>query len=226
MRTIGKILVASGAALALGCTSMRAHAPTQQASSSALADVASKVRAATDAFASGDYRTSASLYAEIVRANPVNPIYWRGLAASRYLAGDYRASTPAYLNALRLGQDQPGTLAFFIARAYAESGDDASGMEWLKKALAWGYPDLNRARSDAAISLLKSQPGYDNLLGIIDASRMTRVEGWRYDLAFLERRALASAYHPFKTDTGDRFVSNASLTEGEFNDQGSATILG
>lgn len=219
MRTIGTILAASGMALALGCGPMAVQKPAPPPNSSAPADVLPKVRAATTAFASGEYRASASLYDQVVRANPVNPTYWRALAASRYLAGDYRASIPPYLRALRLGQDQPGTLAFFIARAYAESGDDASGMAWLKKALAWGYPDLDRARTDAAILLLKTQPGFDDLLGIVDASHMTRIVGWRYDLAFLARLAKATAYHPFKTSTGDQFVSNATLTEAEFDDQ-------
>jgi len=46
---------------------------------------------------------------------------------------------------------------------------------------------------------------------------MTRVEGWRYDLAFLARWAKLKTYHPFRTNTGDRFVSNALYTEAEFD---------
>jgi Tetratricopeptide repeat len=177
------------------------------------------LEAAAQAYASGHYRQSAALYEQVVRANPVNPEYWRRLAASYYLAGEYRESIPAYTKALQLRQDQPATLAYFLARAYARSGDLGPGMRWLRQAMAWGYADLESARTDAAIALLRRQPGFTDLLGIVDARTMTRVVGWRYDLAFLARWTKAKAYHPFRTDTGDRFVSNAIYTQSQFDAQ-------
>jgi tetratricopeptide (TPR) repeat protein len=179
----------------------------------------STVEAAAQAYDAGNYRQAASLYEQVVRANPVNPGYWRRLAASYYLAGEYRESIPAYTKAMELRQDQPATLAYFLARAYARAGDLASGMRWLRQAMAWGYADLEGARTDAAIALLRTQPGFADLLGIVDTATMTRVAGWRYDLAFLARWTKAKAYHPFRTDTGDRFVSDAIYTQSEFDTQ-------
>jgi len=95
----------------------------------------------------------------------------------------------------------------------------ASGMRWLRQAMAWGYVDLEGARTDAAIALLRTQPGFADLLGLVDPQTMTRVAGWRYDLAFLARWTKAKAYHPFRSDTGDRFVSDAIYTQSEFEAQ-------
>jgi hypothetical protein len=180
---------------------------------------ATTLEAATQAYDAGHYRQAASLYEQVVKANPVNPGYWRRLAASYYLAGAYRESIPAYLKAMELRQDQPATLAYFLARAYARAGDLASGMRWLRQAMAWGYADLEGARTDDAIALLRGQPGFADLLGIVDVRRMTRDAGWRYDVAFLARWTKAKAYHPFRTDTGDRFVSDAIYTQPQFDAQ-------
>jgi hypothetical protein len=177
------------------------------------------VSAAARAYDAGHYQQAAILYQRVVEENPVNPDYWRRLAAAHYLAGEYRDSIPAYLKALQLRQDQPATLAYFLARAYAKSGDLSSGMQWLRQAMAWGYADLESARTDAAIALLRGQPGFADLLGILENQPMTRDAGWRYDLAFLARWTKAKAYHPFRTDTGDRFVSGAIYTESAFDAQ-------
>lgn len=120
--------------------------------------------------------------------------------------------------ALQLRQDQPATLAYYLARANARAGDLESGMHWLRQAMQWGYSDLEGARSDPAVAVLHNQPGFDDLLGIVDA-KMPRVKGWQYDLALLARWAKAKAYHPFRTDTGDRFVSDPIYTEPEFDAQ-------
>jgi tetratricopeptide (TPR) repeat protein len=213
LRSLGLCFVLALCAAAYGA----ADVPAAQTSPDAA--FASDLQAAQQAYAAGEYDRAAALYDRIVRANPVNATYWRRLAASYYLAGEYRKSIPAYTMALQLRQDQPATLAYYLARANAKAGDLESGMRWLRQAMRWGYGDLETARSDAAVALLRNQPGFDDLLGIVDAATMPRVKGWEYDLAFLARWAKAKAYHPFRTDTGDRFVSDAIYTEPEFDAQ-------
>ena len=177
----------------------------------------STVQNAAAAYDRGAYHVAAILYGQIVRKNPVNPTYWRRLAAAHYLAGEYAQAIPAYKMALQLRQDQPATLAFYLARSYGKAGDPTSGMRWLRQAMQWGYADLEDARTDVALKTLGRQSGFNDLLGIVDTSRVTRVQGWRYDLAFLARWAKVKTYHPFRTYTGDRFVSNALYTESAFD---------
>jgi tetratricopeptide (TPR) repeat protein len=117
----------------------------------------SVVQAARDAFDRQEYHQAATLYERVIRENPVNPDHWRRLAAAHYLAGEYRESIPAYEMALKLRQDQPATLAYFLARAYAKAGDAASGMRWLRQAMQWGYPNVETARADDALGALRTQ---------------------------------------------------------------------
>lgn len=97
----------------------------------------STLQAAHAAYDRQDYHLAAGLYERVVKDNPVNPAYWRALAAAHYLAGEYRAAIPAYKTALELRQDQPANLAYFLARTYARSGDAVSGMQWLRQAVNW-----------------------------------------------------------------------------------------
>ncbi len=181
------------------------------------APFATTLQSARDAYDRRDYHLAATLYDQVVRENPVNPAYWRALAAARYLAGDYAESIPAYKMALQLRQDRPATLAYFIARAYGKAGDPVTGMRWLRQSMQWGYSYLDEARTDEALKSLGGQPGFSDVLGIVDASRMSRTQGWRYDLAFLARWAKVKTYHPFRTTTGDRWVSGALYTETQFD---------
>jgi hypothetical protein len=200
--------------LALAATTSVASANPSPA---APAPFASILQSAHDALAGKEYRQAAVLYEQVVQENPVNPDYWRDLADSHYSAGEYQDSIQPYKMALQLRQDQPANIAYLLACAYAKAGDSASGMRWLEQAMQWGYAGLEDARTDVALSSLRGQPGFDDLLGIVDASNTMRAQGWRYDLAFLARWAKVKTYHPFLTSTGDRFVSNAVSTEPEFD---------
>jgi hypothetical protein len=175
--------------------------------------------AAAAAFDAGKFGQAASLYQQLVAANPVNPGVWKRLADSRYGAGDYADAIAAYQKALELRADQPSYCAYDLARAYAQAGDTTSAMRWLTQAMSWGYPKLEEARADTALARLHGRSDYNSLMGIVDASKMTRTQGWRYDLEFLARYVKVRAYHPFKTTTGDRFVSRALHTESQFDAQ-------
>jgi tetratricopeptide (TPR) repeat protein len=196
-----------------------ASVPASPTAANPVSNFVASVKAAEDAFKRHDYAHAAELYDGIVEANPVNPSFLKELADSEYLAGDFIRAVSAYRKMLELGADQPSYCAYYLARAYAKAGDKASAMHWLRQAMQWGYPKLEDARTDEALGALRTQPGFAELLGIIDTTRMTRTQGWRLDLAFLSRWIKARSYHPFRTDTGDRFVSRALYTEAEFDEK-------
>lgn len=120
---------------------------------------------------------------------------------------------------LDLRADQPSYCAYYLARAYSRSGDARSAMRWLTQAMNWGYPKLEEARTDKALASLHGRADFNDVMGIVDASKMSRAQGWRYDLAFLARYIKVRTYHPFKTTTGDRFISRARYTESQFDEQ-------
>ena len=84
------------------------------ATASPTENFASTLASAQKAYDRQEYHAAALLYEAVVRDNPVNPDYWRSLAAAHYLAGEYRESIPAYEMALQLRQDQPSAIAYFL----------------------------------------------------------------------------------------------------------------
>jgi Tfp pilus assembly protein PilF len=101
LRSLRLCVVLALCAAGVGATG----APAAQTSPDAT--FASELQAAQQAYAAGDYHRAAALYGRIVRANPVNPTYWRRSAVSHYLAGEYRESIPAYTTALEFSSCVP-----------------------------------------------------------------------------------------------------------------------
>jgi hypothetical protein len=78
-------------------------------------------------------------------------------------------------------------------------------MKWLEKAFELGYRRLDAARNDPALALLHSDTRFRDMLGLIDKSKLPRVEGWRYDLQFMAREIRRRSYDPFHKVTREEF---------------------
>lgn len=144
-------------------------------------------RQAEEKVRSQQWTEAVALWDRVTRANPHDGDNWAQLAYARYQAKDFRASAAAYEQAQSLGAGFPFTSAFNIARCHAQLNDKEKAFEWLERALALGFRDLWRLRTDNDLASLRDDPRFKRLASIDDASRLSRVEGWRYDLAFLTR---------------------------------------
>ena len=194
--------------LSISC--LVAVGPTTTATAAAPGqDVAAFVETLRQARAKGDagqWPEAAALWEQVVRANPVNPYFWSPLANARYLAKDYRGAIAAYERAMELGAPAagPATGAYRIACSYALLGDEALALQWLERAFAMGYPSLERARSDEALASLRDEPRFKKLLGLEDVSKLSRDEGWRYDLAVLAGEARRKGFLVRRTVTPEQ----------------------
>jgi tetratricopeptide (TPR) repeat protein len=136
-----------------------------------------------------------SLFERAVEANPVNGHYWNRLARARYDAKDYRASIAAYEKVIELGQGYPWAAAYNIACCHALLGDKEQALKWLEKSFTMGWRRLNEARADADLKSLHGDPRFQELVAMVDAGKLSRVEGWRYDLKLLVRELKRIHYH-------------------------------
>lgn len=143
------------------------------------------------------WNEAAELWAKVVRINPVEGDFWDALARSRYDNKDYRNAIPAYEKALELGSGFPCNQAYSLARCYALLGEKDQSLKWLQKAFELGYRRLDLSRNDAALELLRSDIRYQELVGLVDTGKMSRDEGWRYDLRFLAREIRRRSYNPY-----------------------------
>jgi tetratricopeptide (TPR) repeat protein len=128
-----------------------------------------------------------TIWDRVARLNPHDGDNWAQLAYARYMAKDFRGAASAYEKSMTLGDRFPFTAAFNIARCYAQLGEKERALDWLERALRMGFRDLWRFRTDADLAPLRDEPRFKRLALLDDVSKMTRDEGWRYDLQFLAR---------------------------------------
>jgi tetratricopeptide (TPR) repeat protein len=130
---------------------------------------------------------AANLWKRVVEMNPVVASYWAALGRAQYQAKEYKQAIAAYEKALDLRAGFPWLSAYRIACCHCLLGDKAQALSWLDKAFAMGFRNLEEARTNDDLKSLHSEPRFRKLVGLIDTAKMTRTEGWRYDIELLVR---------------------------------------
>jgi hypothetical protein len=165
------------------------------------------LKKAETAVAQKDWKAAAGYWASVVDENPVNARFWEQFAQALYQTKEYKQAIPAYQKALELGAGVPGNQAYNIACCYALLGDKESALNWLEKSFVLGFRRIENAQTDSDLQTLRDNPRFLKLLGLDDVSKMTREQGWRYDLALLEQEVdrKGYAYGVFRTTTKAEF---------------------
>lgn len=151
------------------------------------------------------WNESAELWDKLAKLNPVEGDIWEQLARARYENKDYRGAIPAFEKAFELGSGFPCNQAYNVARCYGTLGEKEPAMKWLEKAFERGYRRLDVARNDAALALLHSDTRFQNLVGLVDTSKLSRDDGWRYDLQFLAKELKRRSYDPYRRISREEF---------------------
>lgn len=146
-----------------------------------------------------DWNEAARLWEKVVQLNPVTGEFWYQLAEARYKAQDYRNAIPAYEQALQLGFGFPASRVRDVARCRVMLGEKTQALDSLEHAFAIGYRRIDLIRDDPAFQALRAEPRFQQLVATVDISRMSREEGWRYDLGLLAREVKRLRYQPFKS---------------------------
>jgi len=163
------------------------------------------VKQAEAKMAAQEWAAAASIWEQVVAANPTMPRYWDQLGRSCQLAKDYHKAIAALEMSLELGAGYPFNAAYNIACSYAQLGEKEQAFKWLEKAMDMGYRNLQVVRIDTDLKLLHNDPRFIKLAALDDVSKMSRDEGWRYDLWFLARELKRIHFDPFKNFARDEF---------------------
>ncbi len=165
-------------------SSSRAAEQTDATTSLTALDLAAQAEARMRA---SEWSQAAKLWQRVVDLNPVVGTYWGKLGRSSYQAKDYPNSIKAYEHALALRDGYPWATAYNIACCHALSGNKQKALEWLNKSFSLGYRSLENARSDKDLESLHEEPEFRKLVALVDVKKLSRTEGWRYDIALLVR---------------------------------------
>ena len=154
-------------------------------------------REAQSASAARNWAEAARLWAKVVELNPVQPGWWYALGSARCRAKDYAEAIPALERAATLGAPLMGAYysIYEIARCQALAGNSTLAIAALERAFDLGYPDFHLAQRDSALASIRQDPRVIDLLGLKDVSRMSRDEGWRYDLSILAREVRRKGFN-------------------------------
>lgn len=143
-----------------------------------------------------DWKEAAAAWQRVVEANPVNARFWNSFGDAAYGNKEYRKAIQAYEKALELGAGFPSNAAYNIACCYALLGEKEQAFKWLQKAFDMGFRNLAHSQTDSDLKILHDDPRFNKIVGLADVSKMTRDEGWRFDLALLAREVKRKGYAP------------------------------
>jgi tetratricopeptide (TPR) repeat protein len=170
----------------LFCVALTA-APGLPAGEANPADCPELVRQAEAKMKAKQWPEAVALWERVVASNPVNGGHWAKLARARYDAKDYRKAIAANERALELRGGYPWGSAYDIGCCYALLGEKEQALKWVEKSFALGFRRLDRARNDDDLKSLHDDPRFRDLVALVDRGKLSRTEGWRYDLKLLVR---------------------------------------
>ena len=186
------------ASLLCACAVAAAHAPCaaqesparqqqqhQQSRTEAYLETVERAEARTNA---KEWAEAAALWERAAALNPAGGRAYFQLAVARRNAGDLRGSSAAYEKVIERGWGSPAGMAYQIAVNHARLGDRDGALRWLDKSFQMGYRQVEEARRDPEFKALSTDARFRDIVGLPDPARkMTRDEGWRFDLALLAR---------------------------------------
>jgi hypothetical protein len=156
------------------------------------------VRDAQEKSQAQDWAAAIPLWKQVVATNPHMARFWYALATAQINAGANREAIPSLEKSLELGARSLWLIAYQLAQVHALLQEKDAALKWLDRAIELGFRRREGIRSDPTFAFLKDEPRFKSLTAQIDASRMSRTEGWSLDLTFLESEVKRMHYQPFR----------------------------
>ncbi|HYR06868.1 MAG TPA: hypothetical protein VEQ60_03790, partial [Longimicrobium sp.] len=127
------------------------------------------------------------LLERLVREYPRDPENWTMLGRTRFRLRKFREAAAAWEQAGPLtGWDLEFGNGYRAAQAYAGAGDRAAALALLRRMI---FEQHGIWRQDLAewpgFAMLKDDPEFREIIGVVDTAGWTRDQGWAYDLDFL-----------------------------------------
>lgn len=168
---------------------------------------------------------AAVLWEKVVQLNPPLAKNWVDYANSLYQSKQYQKAITAYQKFNELGASYPADGIYSIASCYALLGDKEKALEYLEKAVNRGLRNLPEIQTDPDFESLRNDKKYRELVGLGDTIKMSREEGWRYDLAFLVREIKRMHLNPYRNITSTEFEAVVKKLNAEIPNLSDTQII-
>jgi tetratricopeptide (TPR) repeat protein len=162
-----------------------------------------------------EWSEAAALWEQVTAMNPHLGSNWKQLALSRLRAKDYRKAITAYEKMIDLGVEYPFNAAYAIARCYALMGEKEAALRWIERSLDMGLRNLKGLQDEQDFASLRDDERFRRLAALTDTSKMTRDEGWRYDLWLLARELKRIHYDLFSKIPKQDFEAYVAKLNGD-----------
>jgi tetratricopeptide (TPR) repeat protein len=123
----------------------------------------------------------------VAEANPYDARAARRLAFALREADRLDEARAWFEKVVRLNGESPGDM-YNLACLYAVTGDIDRGLDWLEKALDYGFTEDDTILKDSDMDPLRTSPRFQQITGLYPPKDLTRDQRWRYDLDFMVRR--------------------------------------
>lgn len=136
-----------------------------------------------------------------VKLNPYSHDAATQLARVNYELKRYPEAIAAYKRVIEMGSGLKGVNEYNLACCLALAGDKKGALDWLETSLKKGYREVDAARTDTDLKSIHGDPRVIALLFSKDAAKMSRDEGWRYDVAYTVRELQRLHFNPYTKHT-------------------------
>lgn len=154
-------------------------------------------------------------YQKALELNPAKADTWHRLAEVHADAEQWDEAIAAYKKAKALGHGYPWSISAAIARSHAQAERADDAFAWLEKAMSEGHRNASLLRRNEAFAELKSDPRWAQIFGPESADEVSRIEGWRLDLAHLLRELDRRHYDPYRKHNRAEFDAKAAALHRE-----------
>ncbi len=131
---------------------------------------------------------------QVTDRNPVNGEYIASLGDAYYNAANYPKAIEAYKKQMETGYGVAYIPVYNIACCYALAGEKELALEWLQRSFDMGFRSYTHAQNDTDFKSIRNDPRFLKILALEDVSKMSRTEGWRYDMELLKKEVMRKAY--------------------------------
>jgi tetratricopeptide (TPR) repeat protein len=167
---------------------------------------------AREEYSKKNWHKAATLWEQVTTANPVDGYSWEYLAAAYYNDKAFEKAIPAYQKLVELGFGVPANHAYNVACCYSLIKNKQQSLFWLRKAMNLGYYYVAHAQTDTDLDFIAGDQAFKDLLFLKDVNKMTRNEGWLYDLDMLQWEVKRKViHHSFNQDLPSFYASLGRL---------------